>query len=154
MPGGESGRQVLDRIVPVLTKLRIAHLDDHDWQDDIVVVSHGAAIRLVAAVLAGVDGLFALDHHLANTESVVLSPITDGRWSCVHWGELAPPFYADKPPEETVPDPISGAPQSSVHSARCPMCRMTVPWQWARPSAHSRQCAPGCSSSLILMVRS
>ncbi len=28
------------------------------------VVSHGAAIRLVAAVLAGVDGLFAVDHHL------------------------------------------------------------------------------------------
>lgn len=106
MPGGESGRQVLDRIVPVLTKLRIHHLDDHDWQDDIVVVSHGAAIRLVAAALAGVDGRFALDHHLANTESVVLSPITDGRWSCVQWGELAPPFYADKPPEETVPDPM------------------------------------------------
>jgi probable phosphoglycerate mutase len=106
MPGGESGRQVLDRIVPVLTKLRIHHLDDHDWQDDIVVVSHGAAIRLVAAALAGVDGLFAMDHHLANTESVVLSPITDGRWSCVQWGELAPPFYADKPPEEAVPDPM------------------------------------------------
>lgn len=106
MPGGESGRQVLDRIVPVLTKLRIRHLDDHDWQDDIVVVSHGAAIRLVAAVLAGVDGRFALDHHLANTESVVLSPITDGRWSCVQWGELAPPFYADKLPEESVPDPM------------------------------------------------
>jgi broad specificity phosphatase PhoE len=106
MPGGESGTQVLNRIVPVLTKLRIQHLDDHDWLDDIVVVSHGAAIRLVAAVLAGVDGLFAMDHHLANAEAVVLSPITDGRWSCVQWGVLTPPFYADQPPEETVPDPM------------------------------------------------
>jgi len=24
---------------------------------------------------------------------VVLAPITDGRWSCVRWGALAPPFY-------------------------------------------------------------
>jgi probable phosphoglycerate mutase len=106
MPGGESGRQVLQRVVPVLTRLRMRHLDDHDWHHDIVVVSHGAAIRLVAAVLAGVDGKFALDHHLANTESVVLSPITDGRWSCVQWGALSPPFYAERTREDPVPDPM------------------------------------------------
>lgn len=99
-PGGESGHQVLDRYVPVLTQLRMRYLDDRAWTGDIVVVSHGAAIRLVSAVLAGVDGDFALEHHLANTECVVLSPITDGRWSCVHWGSAAPPFYADDP----VPD--------------------------------------------------
>ena len=46
-------------------------------------------------MLAGVDGSFALDHHLANTECVVLSPITDGRWSCVQWGTLVPPFYPE-----------------------------------------------------------
>ena len=62
------------------------YLDDDDWTSDIVVVSHGAAIRLTAAVLAGVDSSFALDHHLANTEAVVLTPVTDGRWSCVQWG--------------------------------------------------------------------
>ena len=45
------------------------YLDDDAWHGDIVVVSHGAAIRLVSAVLAGVDGSFALDHHLANAES-------------------------------------------------------------------------------------
>nr|MDT0523427.1 histidine phosphatase family protein [Streptomyces sp. DSM 41633] len=60
-----------------------------------VLVSHGAAIRLVAAVLAGVDGSFALDHHLANTESIVLAPITDGRWSCVQWAAVTPPFYPE-----------------------------------------------------------
>jgi broad specificity phosphatase PhoE len=95
MPGGETGDEVLDRYVPVLTQLRLRYLDNHDWRDDIVVVSHGAAIRLVSAVLAGVDGGFALDHHLANTESVVLAPITDGRWSCVQWGTLTPPFYPE-----------------------------------------------------------
>ena len=86
LPGGETGNEVLDRYVPVLTELRMRYLDDDDWNGDIVVVSHGAAIRLASAVLAGVDGNFALDNHLDNAESVVLAPITDGRWSCVRWG--------------------------------------------------------------------
>ncbi|OBI95225.1 phosphoglycerate mutase [Mycobacterium alsense] len=93
LPGGETGNDVLERVVPVLTELRVRYLDDADWNGDIVVVSHGAAIRLASAVLAGVDGNFALDHHLENAESVVLAPITDGRWSCLRWGTLTPPFY-------------------------------------------------------------
>ena len=93
MPGGETANQVLDRYLPVLTDLRTRYLDDDDWTSDIVVVSHGAAIRLTAAVLAGVESSFVLDHHLANTEAVVLTPVTDGRWSCVQWGTLTPPFY-------------------------------------------------------------
>ncbi|MGX9789052.1 histidine phosphatase family protein [Mycobacterium sp. MMS18-G62] len=108
MPGGESGDAVLERYVPVLTQLRMRYLDDHEWHDDIVVVSHGAAIRLVSAVLAGVDGSFALDHHLANAETVVLAPITDGRWSCVQWGTHTPPFY----PEPDV-HPVEDALQSA-----------------------------------------
>jgi broad specificity phosphatase PhoE len=107
LPGGETARQVLDRYVPVLTQLRMRYLDDDAWRGDIVVVSHGAAIRLASAVLAGVDSSFALDHHLANTESVVLAPITDGRWSCVQWGTLTPPFY----PEPDV-HPVQDALQS------------------------------------------
>lgn len=95
MPGGESGNDVLERYLPVITELRLRYLDDHEWGKDIVVVSHGAAIRLVGAVLAGVDGSFALEHHLANTEAVILAPITDGRWSCLHWGALMPPFYPE-----------------------------------------------------------
>lgn len=93
LPGGETGNDVLDRYVPVLTELRMRYLDDHEWNGDIVVVSHGAAIRLASAILAGVDGNFALDNHLDNAESVVLAPITDGRWSCVRWGAVTPPFY-------------------------------------------------------------
>jgi len=95
MPGGESGHDVLDRYLPAITELRLRYLDDRDWQSDIVVVSHGAAIRLAAATLAGVDGSFVLDHHLANTEAVTLAPITDGRWSCVQWGSHTPPFYPE-----------------------------------------------------------
>lgn len=95
MPGGESGRQVLDRYLPVVRDLRLRYLDDEHWTRDIVVVSHGAAIRLAAAVLAGVEPSFVLDHHLDNTEFVALAPITDGRWSCVQWGSRTPPFYPE-----------------------------------------------------------
>jgi broad specificity phosphatase PhoE len=95
MPGGETGTQVLDRYLPVLTDIRMRYLDDDQWSGDIVVVSHGAAIRLAAATLAGVDGSFVVEHHIANAESVVLAPITDGRWSCVHWGQHSPPFMPD-----------------------------------------------------------
>jgi probable phosphoglycerate mutase len=104
LPGGETAQQVLNRYVPVLDRLRMRYLDDAAWHGDIVVVSHGAAIRLVSAVLAGVDSDFAVDHHLANTESVVLAPITDGRWSCVQWGTLTPPFVPEAPVATGGPD--------------------------------------------------
>lgn len=109
LPGGETGNDLLDRYVPVLTELRMRYLDDHEWHGDIVVISHGAAIRLASAVLAGVDAEFALDNHLSNTESVVLAPITDGRWSCLRWGALTPPFYPE--PE---PTPVVDAVRSST----------------------------------------
>jgi broad specificity phosphatase PhoE len=94
LPGGETANEVLDRYVPPLTELRVRFLDDDQFDGDIVVVSHGAAIRLASAVLAGVDGNFALDNHLENAESVMLAPITDGRWSCLRWGALTPPFLS------------------------------------------------------------
>jgi probable phosphoglycerate mutase len=111
MPGGETGTQALDRYLPVLTDMRMRHLDDDRWSGDIVVVSHGAAIRLAAATLAGVDGSFVVEHHIANAESVVLAPITDGRWSCVHWGQHSPPFMPDprgmpRPEELESADPM------------------------------------------------
>lgn len=111
MPGGESGHDVLDRYLPVITDLRLRYLDNREWTHDIVLISHGAAIRLVSAQLAGVDNSFVLDHHLANTEAVMLAPITDGRWSCLHWGSRTPPFYPEPdvhPVEDALnaPDPM------------------------------------------------
>jgi probable phosphoglycerate mutase len=108
MPGGESATQVLERYLPVVTQLRLRYLDDHDWKGDVVVVSHGAVIRLVAAVLAGVDGSFALEHHLGNGQCVVLSPITDDRWSCVQWAALTPPFEPE-PEVHPVEDALHGS---------------------------------------------
>lgn len=108
MPGGESGLDVLDRYLPVVQDLRLRYLDDHSWSGDIVVVSHGAAIRLAAATLAGVEHSFVLDHHLANAEAVTLAPITDGRWSCVQWGVRPPPFYPE-PDVHPVEDALRAA---------------------------------------------
>jgi probable phosphoglycerate mutase len=108
MPGGESGSDVLDRYLPVITDLRLRYLDDHDWTQDILLISHGAAIRLASATLAGVESSFVLDHHLANTEAVVLLPITDGRWSCVQWGSRTPPFYPE-PDAHPVEDALRAA---------------------------------------------
>lgn len=90
-PGGESGRDILERYVPVLDSLRSEFLTGPDV-GDVVVVSHGAAIRLVAAVLGGVDGEFAADNHLDNTETVELVPTAGGGWTCVRWGTFVPPF--------------------------------------------------------------
>lgn len=109
LPGGETADEVLERYLPVLTELRMRYLDDTEWTDDIVVVSHGAVIRLAAAALAGVEHRFVLDNHLGNAESVVLAPITDGRWSCLRWGELTPPFHGA--PE---PTPVADAVQSTT----------------------------------------
>jgi broad specificity phosphatase PhoE len=111
MPGGETGAEVLERFVPVLADLRRRYLDNDDWTRDIVVVSHGAAMRLAAATLAGVDSSFVVEHHIGNAESVVLAPITDGRWSCVHWGQHCPPFMPDprgmpRPEELESADPM------------------------------------------------
>jgi len=111
MPGGETGAQVLDRYLPVLADLRMRYLDNDDWTSDIVVVSHGAAMRLAAATLAGVEGSFVVEHHIGNAESVVLAPITDGRWSCVQWGQRSPPFMPDprgmpRPEELESADPM------------------------------------------------
>ncbi|MBS9535208.1 histidine phosphatase family protein [Mycobacterium sp. M1] len=105
LPGGESADDVLDRYLPVVTDLRLRYLDDDDWTGDIVVVSHGAAIRLAAAVLAGVDGGFVVEHHLANTEAVVLAPAGGGGWSCLRWGALTPPFASTSAPQAVV-DPM------------------------------------------------
>ena len=89
MPGGESGQDVVARFTPVLDAVRPLLATG-----SVVVVSHGAAIRLVAAVLGGVDGRFAESTRLENTATVVLEPVDGGGWRCVAWGPHVPPFTA------------------------------------------------------------
>ncbi len=86
---GESGRQVLGRFTPVVAQLREKYLEQ--GTGSVVLVSHGAAIRLVAAQLAGVDGAFAASNSLPNTAMIVLAPVPDG-WRCLQWDQHLPPF--------------------------------------------------------------
>ncbi|MGW5524507.1 histidine phosphatase family protein [Gordonia sp. NPDC003950] len=90
IPGGESLEMVYARYLPAIDVLAQRHLSGPD-ATDVVVVSHGAAIRLVAARLAGIDGKFAAATHLPNTGSVELE-YRDGLWICHRWGATRAPF--------------------------------------------------------------
>lgn len=79
MPGGESGRQAIDRFTAALKDMR---------GDTVVVISHGAMLRLVTPTLA--DNLTTLAGELSllpNTARIVLEedPATRGGWHCVEW---------------------------------------------------------------------
>lgn len=87
MPGGESLEMLRDRYVPVLDRLADENLRAPQPRD-VFVVSHGAAIRLIAAHLAGVDPEFAMRNHLRNTDSVELE-LTDDGWQLLRWGSVA-----------------------------------------------------------------
>ncbi len=79
-PGGESGKQVLDRYLADVAAIRSAH-----QAGTAVLVSHGAATRLaIVALAANVDGSFAAPRLLPNTATVLLETDGDG-WRCLHW---------------------------------------------------------------------
>ncbi len=86
MPGGESGRDVLDRYLPALEGLRAAHPTG-----TVVLVSHGAVLRLVAHALVGEIPDLGSDDHVDNCGRVVLR--TDDAaagWSLEAWRREAP----------------------------------------------------------------
>lgn len=86
LPGGESLEMLRGRYLPVIDRLAEENLRSAQ-PHDVYVVSHGAAIRLVAAYLAGVDPEFAMRNHLRNTDSVELELTGDG-WQLIRWGSL------------------------------------------------------------------
>ncbi|MFM9377207.1 histidine phosphatase family protein [Gordonia sp. VNK21] len=106
LPGGESLEMLRARYLPVIDELAAANLTG-DQQRDVYVVSHGAAIRLVAAHLAGIDPEFALRHHLRNTETVELE-LTDSGWTCLRWGGVTD-FAVPDTVVPTTPDEDSTA---------------------------------------------
>jgi broad specificity phosphatase PhoE len=85
MPGGESGRDVLDRYLPALEGLRAEHL-----AGTVVLVSHGAVLRLVAHALVGGEiPDLGPDDHVDNCGRVVLRA-DDVGWSLEAWRREAP----------------------------------------------------------------
>ncbi|WP_062981191.1 histidine phosphatase family protein [Nocardia anaemiae] len=103
VPGGESGYDVLARFLPVVESLRTKYLTDGS-DGDILVVSHGAAMRLVSRNLSGVEPPFTTNNHLDNTETIELVPRPVGGWECIRWGRFTPPFAYEVSP--TADDPM------------------------------------------------
>ncbi|MFI9381020.1 histidine phosphatase family protein [Kutzneria sp. NPDC052558] len=86
MPGGESAQQVLDRFLPVVADIRARHSDGV-----VVLVSHGAAIRITSFALSpNVDAELADQHLIDNCGRVVLE--VDGTsptgWRCLEWAGI------------------------------------------------------------------
>lgn len=80
LPGGESAHDLRARYVPAVERI-VA-----DARDTVVLVSHGAAIRLAAAALLGDT---AETQYVPNTGLVILRPGPSG-WTLEHWDEASP----------------------------------------------------------------
>ncbi|WP_069165281.1 histidine phosphatase family protein [Nocardia altamirensis] len=102
-PGGESGHEVLARFLPIIADLRKTYLTPEST-GDVLLVNHGAAMRLVSRYLADVLPPFTTNNHLDNTETIELVPLPDGGWDCIRWGRFTPPFGYDVAP--TPDDPM------------------------------------------------
>lgn len=89
MPGGETGRQAVERFVGSARRI----LDDDLTSGAVVLVSHGAMLRLVAARLAAnITAAEAEGVYLPNTGLIVLEPDPDATtgWRCSQWDGLEP----------------------------------------------------------------
>ncbi len=85
MPGGETGRQLLDRYLPVIARIRATHADGV-----VVLVGHSASIRLVGRTLSpNVTASFADTHFVRNCHAVVLEADGPG-WRCLDWAGTPP----------------------------------------------------------------
>jgi broad specificity phosphatase PhoE len=85
MPGGESGRDVLERYLPAVEGLRAEH-----GSGTVVLVSHGAVLRLVSHALVGELPGLGPDDHVDNCGRVVLTADPDGGWALEAWRREAP----------------------------------------------------------------
>jgi broad specificity phosphatase PhoE len=84
LPGGESAHQLRDRFLPVVQRITAGATGM------VVLVSHGAAIRLAAAALLGDT---AETGYVPNAGLIVLRRDPVG-WALVHW-DAAPPVAGD-----------------------------------------------------------
>jgi len=103
MPGGSDGSAFFDRFDASIAEV----VANHPADATVVVVSHGAAIRVwTAARVANLGDGFTSDHHLANTGVVVVES-TDGdsefAWTALSWADL--PLGGENLDDPTADDP-------------------------------------------------
>jgi probable phosphoglycerate mutase len=82
--GGETGEQITSRFSGALDEVVGAHPDG-----TAVVVSHGGAMALSVAHLAGLDPLWVSQNFLKNTAVVELER-SGNAWTCTSWAGEAP----------------------------------------------------------------
>ncbi|MCU1655239.1 MAG: histidine phosphatase family protein [Pseudonocardia sp.] len=96
LPGGESALELRERFLPTVARLWARHADTPDRL--LVLVSHGAAIRLAAGALIGE---YADTRYVPNAGRVVLAPLDGaggladgsagaGGWLLKSWDEGSP----------------------------------------------------------------
>ncbi len=84
--GGETGREVADRVAAALASVADAHPGG-----TALVVSHGGAMAIgITALSDDVTPRFANEHLLANAQVVDLVRDDGGRWRCLSWAGLSP----------------------------------------------------------------
>ncbi|ASK65916.1 fructose 1,6-bisphosphatase [Brachybacterium avium] len=81
VPGGESGDQFWARYTGALRHIAALHAQDAT----VAVVSHGAAIRVFAAVVAGLGAASLEDRPLFNTGMVTLTGHPEEGWQLEDW---------------------------------------------------------------------
>lgn len=85
MPGGSDGHAFFARFDDAIAGIAAQHPDDAT----VVVVSHGAAIRVwTGARVANLGDGFTADNHLANTGIVVVEGSPDAGWTALSWGGM------------------------------------------------------------------
>ena len=86
---GETIDDILGRYQPVLERIVEQDLSG-DTPKDALVVSHGAAIRVIARHATGVDPEFAFAGYLPNCRFIVLAPQGRefGQWRLLRWADL------------------------------------------------------------------
>lgn len=83
LPDGESALDVQDRTMPLVAELRESYLDNGI---DVVLVVHGAVMRMMSVFAGAVPSQWALTNHIANCGVIELAP-DGGGWSCERWGD-------------------------------------------------------------------
>ena len=82
--GGENYEELLKRFHPTLEAIMA---ENTDTDGDVLVVSHGGAIRVFAALASGLDAEQAVEAYIPNCGFVILNPDGNafGHWAVEYW---------------------------------------------------------------------